>query len=116
MGFQFPPFWSEGGGRGELQQEIDSIDNQISNMKKRFSSIVREYKFDSVQAFSKELNASKSEYLTYKAARTEWDKIYVNKAPASTSIIERLRQKEQIVKEREANRVYQAKQKDGGAR
>ena len=106
----------KGGRRKELQQEIDSIDNQISNMKKRFSSIVREYKFDSVQAFSKELNASKSEYLTYKAARAEWDKIYVNKAPASTSIIERLRQKEQIVKEREANRVYQAKQKDGGAR
>ena len=106
----------KGGRRKELQQEIDSIDNQISNMKKRFSSIVREYKFDSVQAFSKELNASKSEYLTYKAVRAEWDKTYGDKAPVSTSIIERLRQKEQIVKERDANRVHQAKQKDRGAR
>ena len=63
MGFQFPPFWSEGGGRGELQQEIDSIDNQISNMKKRLSSIVRECKFDSVQGFYKEFDAAKKENL-----------------------------------------------------
>ena len=97
-------------------KEIDSIDVQISNMKKRLSSIVKEYKFDSVQAFSKELNASKGEYFTYKAARAEWDKIYGDKETVPTSIIERLRQKEQIVKEREANRVHQARQKDKGAR
>ena len=106
----------KGGRRKELQQEIDSIDVQISNMKKRLSSIVKEYKFDSVQAFSKELNASKGEYLTYKAARAEWDKIYGDKETVPTSIIERLRKKEQIVKEREANRVHQARQKDKGAR
>ena len=106
----------KGGRRKELQQEIDSIDVQISNMKKRLSSIVKEYKFDSVQAFSKELNTSKGEYLTYKAARAEWDKIYGDKETVPTSIIERLRQKEQIVKEREANRVHQERQKDKGAR
>ena len=53
----------KGSRRKELQQEIDSIDNQIANMKKRLSSIVREYKFDSVQAFYKELNAAKRENL-----------------------------------------------------
>ena len=91
----------KGGRRKELQQEIDSMDNQISNMKKRLSSIVREYKFDSVQAFYKEFNVAKKEYFDYQVACTEWEKT---------------NGKEQIVKEREANRVHQARQKDRGAR
>ncbi len=106
----------KGGRRKELQQEIDSMDNQISNMKKRLSSIVREYKFDSVQAFYKEFNVAKKEYFDYQAACTEWEKTYGDKAKDSISIRDRLRQKEQIVKEREANRVHQARQKDRGAR
>jgi len=104
------------GRRKELQQEIDSIDNQISNMKKWLSSIVREYKFHSVQAFYKEFNAARKEYLDYQAARAEWEKIYGEKAVDSMSIRDRLRQKEQIVKEREANSVHQIRQKDKDAR
>ena len=61
--FNFLLFGLKGGGRGELQQEIDSIDNQISNIKKRLSSIVRECKFDSVQGFYKEFDAAKKENL-----------------------------------------------------
>lgn len=106
----------KGGRRKELQQEIDRIDKQIFNMKKYLSSIVKEYGFDSVQAFSKALNASKREYFGYKEIRAEWDKAYGDKAAAPTSIKERLRQKEQIVKEREAGRIHQARQKDKGAR
>ena len=102
----------KGGRRKELQQEIDSIDNQISNMKKRLSSIVKEYKFDFVQAFNKELNAAKKEYLEYQAARAEYEKIYGEKAADTMSIRDRLRQKEKIVKEREAGREHQARQKD----
>ena len=106
----------KGGRRKELQQEIDGIDIQISNMKKRLSSIVKEYKFDSVQTFYKEFKAAKSEYLEYKAACAEWEKTYGEKVTNPMSIIDRLRQKEQIVKEREAGRVHQARQKDKGAR
>ena len=106
----------KGGRRKELQQGIDSMDNQISNMKKRLSSIVREYKFDSVQAFYKEFNAAKKEYFDYQAACTEWEKTYGDKAEDSISIRGRLRQKEQIVKEREASRVYHARWKEKGAR
>lgn len=85
-------------------------------MKKRLSSIVREYKFDPVQAFYKEFNAAKKEYFDYQAARVEWDKMYGYKPKASASVKERLRQKEQIVREREAGREHQARQKDKGAR
>ena len=106
----------KGGRRKELQQDIDSIDNQISNMKKRLSSIVKEYKFDSVQAFYKELNAAKKEYLEYQAARVEWEKTYREKTVDTMSIRDRLRQKEQIVKEREAVRAHQVRWKDKEAR
>ena len=102
----------KGSRRKELQQEINSIDNQISNMKKRLSSIVREYKFDSVQAFYKEFNAAEKENLDYYAARAEWEKIYGDKAADSMSIRDRLRQKEKIVKEREAGRVLQEREQD----
>ena len=106
----------KGGRRKELQQEIDRADKQISNMKKHLSSIVREYKFDSVQAFYNELNAAKKDKLEYQAACAEYEKIHGDNAIDSASIRDRLRQKEQIVKEREKGRVYQASQKDKGAR
>ena len=41
----------------------DAFDKQISNMKKRLSAIVKEYKFDFVQAFYKELNAAEKEQI-----------------------------------------------------
>ena len=106
----------KGGRRKELQQEIDRADKQISNMKKHLSSIVREYKFDSVQAFNKEFNAAKKEYFDYQAACAEWKKIYGEKMADSISVRDRLRQKEQIVKEREVVRTHQTRQKDKGAR
>ncbi len=106
----------KGGRRKELQQEIDSIDIQISNMKKRLSSIVKEYHFDSVQAFYKELNAAKRENLYYETACSEYEKNYGEKVADTKSVRERIRQKEQMVKEREAGRVKQARQKDKGAR
>lgn len=106
----------KGGRRKELQQEIDSIDNQISNMKKRLSSIVREYKFDSVQAFYKEFNVAKKESMDYEAACAEYEKIYGEKVVDTRSVRNKLKQKEQVVKEREAGRVHQTKQKNQGAR
>ena len=106
----------KGGRRNELQQEIDSMDNRISNMKKRLSSIVRECKFDSVQAFYKEFNAAKKESMDYEAACAEYEKIYGEKVVDTRSVRNKLKQKEQVVKEREAGRVHQTKQKNQGAR
>lgn len=106
----------KGGRRKELQQEINNIDVQISNMKNRLSSIVREYKFDSVQAFYKEFNAARKEDIDYQVARAEWEKTYGDKAVDTMSVRDRLRQKQQMIKERKATRAHQARQKDRGAR
>jgi len=85
-------------------------------MRKRPSSIVKEYNFDSVQAFNKELNAAKRENQDYKSVCAEYEKTYGEKVVDTGSVREKIRQKEQIVKDREAVRVYQARQKDKGAR
>lgn len=77
---------------------------------------MREYKFDSVQAFYKEFNVAKKEYFDYQANCAEWETTCEKKAGNSMSIRDRLKQKKQIVKEKEANRVHQAKQKDIGVR
>ncbi|WP_251501086.1 hypothetical protein [Otoolea muris] len=106
----------KGGRRKELQQEMDHLDNQISNMKKRLSFIVKEYHFDSVQAFYKELNAAKKENQDYETACAEYEKIYGEKVVDARSVRNRLRQKEQIVKEKETSRAHQSRQKDKGAR
>lgn len=106
----------KGGRRKELQQEIDSLGFQISNMKKRLSSIVKEYHFDSVQAFYKELNAAKRENQNYEAACAEYEKTYGEKVVDTRSVRERIRQNEQIVKGGEASRGYQARHMDNGTR
>ena len=106
----------KGGRRKELQQEIDSIDNQISNMKKHLSSIVKEYHFDSVQAFYKEFDAAKKENQNYEVACADYEKAYGEKVTDTKSVRKKKKKKEQIVNEREAIRDYQAMQKDEGAR
>lgn len=46
----------------------------------------------------------------------EYEKIYGEKTEDIMSVRDRLRQKEQMIKEREAVRVHQARQKDKGVR
>ena len=66
---------------------LKEIDNRLKEQnkailgreKKRLSSIVRECKFDSVQAFYKEFNAAKKESMDYEAACAEYEKIYGEK-------------------------------------
>ncbi len=77
---------------------------------------MKEHHFDSVQAFYKELNAAKRENQDYEAACAEYEKTYGEKVVDTRSVRNRLGQKVQVVKEREASRVHQAKQRDKGAR
>ena len=65
---------------------------------------------------TKEKAAEKRENLEYMAVCAEYDKIYGDKAANYMSIRDRIRQKEQLVKQREAGRVHQIRQKDKGAR
>ena len=77
---------------------------------------MKEYKFDSVQAFYKEFDAAKKENFEYQAARAEYEKIYGEKAVDTMSVRDRLRQKQQMVKEREMFRDDRTRKKVKGAR
>ncbi len=85
-------------------------------MKKRLFSVVKKYHFDFVQAFYKELNAAKRENQDYEAALAEYEKNHGEKVVNTKSVRDRLRQKDQVIKERESSRVHQARKKDKGAR
>ena len=54
--------------------------------------------------------------MDYEAACAEYEKIYGEKVVDTRSVRNKLKQKEQVVKEREAGRVHQTKQKNQGAR
>lgn len=71
---------------------------------------------NSVQAFYKELNTAKREKQNYETACVEYEKIYGEKVVDARSVRNRIRQKEQIVKEKETSRAHQSRQKDKGAR
>lgn len=62
------------------------------------------------------MNAAEKENRDYKSARAKYEKFYGEKTVDSMSIRDKLRQKEQIVREREAGRDNQARHKDKGAR
>lgn len=70
---------------------------------------MKEHYFDSVQAFYKELNTAKKENHNYEAACAEYEKICGEKVVDTKSIRDRLKQKEQRVKEREAGREHRAR-------
>ncbi|MCM1039242.1 MAG: hypothetical protein NC434_07965 [Ruminococcus sp.] len=63
---------------------------------------MKKYGFDSVQAFYKVFNTVRREYLNYKATCAIYEKTYGGRVADITSIRERLQQKGQEVKEREA--------------
>ena len=77
---------------------------------------MKDYKFDSVQAFYKEFNVANRENHDYEEACTEYEKTYGEKVVNTKSVRDRLRKKERDIKEREVSRTHQARQKDKGAR
>ncbi|WP_277935456.1 hypothetical protein [Parablautia muri] len=100
----------------EQNKAIFEREKKRDMLKKRLSSIVNEHHFDSVQAFYKELNAAKKEYLDYQAACVEYEQACGDKVQDTMSVRDRLRQKEQVVKIREAGRDDRTRHKDKGAR
>lgn len=92
-----------------LKQNDDRLNEQnkaVFEREKKRDKLKKER--SDVQVF----NAAKKEYFDYHAACAEWEKIYGEKTAALTSIRDRLRQKEQIVKETETGRTHQTRRKD----
>jgi len=59
----------------EIDDKLKEQNRAIFEREQKRDKLQKEFKFDSVQAFCKEFNAAKKEYLAYHAARAEWKKI-----------------------------------------
>ena len=64
----------KGKKRKELQENIDQLQTQIENMKKRLSHIVQENGYKNVKEFLKDYMTARAEYCDYKAAVIQWEK------------------------------------------
>ena len=64
----------KGKKRKELQGNIDQLQIQIENMKKRLSHIVQENGYKNMGEFLKDYMTARAEYSDYKAAVIQWEK------------------------------------------
>ena len=88
----------KGKQRKELQEIIESVENAISNMERRLSTIVREYGYDHIRDFVRDYNIAKREYEQYEVNVKRWERGELAEEQPR-SIRERLRQAEQMKKE-----------------
>ena len=84
----------KGKQRKELQTEIKAVTEQIENMKRYLSGMVKEYGFDTVKDFMSAYQSSKKAYGDYQAALSQWEKAYGNNAD-SRSVRAKLRNYQQ---------------------
>lgn len=64
----------KGKKRKELQGNIDQLQIQIENMKKRLSHIVQENGYKNMGEFLKDYMTARAEYSDYKEAVIQWEK------------------------------------------
>ena len=98
--------------RSELSTEIAGLEERIARMKVRLSHIVKEYRYQNVEAFYKAFHKSGTAYGDYQDSLKNWEQRYGNKPQ---SLHDRLRTLEQKVRERPMER-YDNTRTDRGAR
>lgn len=110
----------KGKQRKELQGKIQTLEKQIANMKSRLSKIVQEYGYKTVQEFQKELKIVRLKYQAYQTALSQKEdrpKTGIKPPEQRQSVRERLREKQEKIKEREQKTTKTHSQKKNlGAR
>lgn len=102
--------------RKELLGEIEQTKKQLEQMKPGLTSIVTSYKYQNVKTFLMEYQKAKAEYTEYMQAVDNWEQKYgKRKEQQPKSILARLKQHEEQIKQKERNRTPVNK-RDRGAR
>lgn len=106
----------KGKRRKEMLGEIEQTKKQLEQMKRGLTSIVTSYKYQNVKAFLVEYQKAKAEYTEYMQAADNWEQRYgKRKEQQPKSVLARLKQHEEQIKQRERNRPSVNK-RDRGAR
>lgn len=99
--------------RKALQEQMQQIHTQISNMKRYLPTIVQGYGYKNVKEFLAEYKASKAEYGNYRKSVAEWEKMTGEKV--DDSLKAKLQQRQHQIKEQNSRNEHHRKT-DRGAR
>ena len=99
--------------KGELQSEIDRINERIDLLKVGLSGITKRYGYQTVQDFYRAYHAAKNTYADYQDKVSKWEETYGSKSK-SDSVHKRIQNYQKEVAERQSENALQ--KKDRGAR
>lgn len=99
--------------RKALQEQMEQIQTQITNMKRYLPTIVQGYGYKNMKEFLAEYKISKAEYGDYRKAVTEWEKLTGEKV--DDSLAAKLQHKQHQIKEQNSRKENHRKT-DRGAR
>jgi hypothetical protein len=111
--------------RGDLQAQIDLINERIDLLKIGLSGIVKQYGYKNVKQFYGSYNAAKKSYIDYQDEIKKWESLYDKSAePQHQSLHERMQEYKRnsdkarvsLQKADEKNRDRRIYSKDRGAR
>ena len=104
----------QGKRRKELQERIEQLKVQISDLKRYLPSIVQSHGYKNVKEFLNEYKVAKSEYGEYRTAVAKWEKLTGEKM-REESFKAKLEKKREVIKKRKnVQKNYQSKKdKDG---
>ena len=99
--------------KGELQSEIDRINERTALLKMGLSGIVKQYGYQTVQDFYRAYHAAQNAYADYQEKATKWEEAYGKKQKGDT-IHGRIQSYQRDQPARQSERITQSKGK--GAR
>ena len=99
--------------KGELQSEIDRINERIDLLKVGLSGIAKRYGYQTVQDFYLAYHAAKNAYADYQGKAAKWEETYGSKSK-SDSVHKRIQNYQKEIAERQSENTTQ--KKDRGAR
>ena len=94
--------------KGELQSEIDRINERIDLLKVGLSGIAKRYGYQTVQDFYRAYHAAKNAYADYQEKADKWEKIYGSKSK-SDSVHKRIQNYQKEIAERQSENTIQRK-------
>lgn len=99
--------------KGEIQSEIDKVNERIDLLKAGLSGIVKRYGYQNVQDFYRVYRTARTAYMVYREKETEWKERNCMVANQET-FGERIQKHKKEAEDRQARQIH--KNKDRGGR
>ena len=94
--------------KGELQSEIDQINERIDLLKIGLSGIAKRYGYKTMQDFYRAYHAAKNDYADYQNKAAKWEETYGSK-PKRDSVHKKIQNYQKVITERQPENTTQKK-------